>query len=129
MIPCRRATPLFISALQDCDKIIAGDETVLRELLHPEKADLNIGYSLAHAVLKPGHASLPHSMRTSEVYYILQGTGIMHIDDETSHIRASQAIYIPPGSKQYIDNTGDTDLVFLCIVDPAWQKSDEEIVK
>lgn len=52
----------------------------------------------------------------------------MHIDKETAEVREGQAIYIPPNSRQRIRNTGKTGLVFLCIVDPAWKKADEEIL-
>jgi mannose-6-phosphate isomerase-like protein (cupin superfamily) len=38
-----------------------------------------------------------------------------------------QAIYIPPNAKQYIRNTGSSDLKFICIVDPAWRKEDEAV--
>jgi mannose-6-phosphate isomerase-like protein (cupin superfamily) len=120
---------VFIRDLTTCKDIIAGDETVLRELLHPDKADLQIGYSLAHAVVKPGRTTLPHRLKTSEVYYILEGQGMMHIDEERSPVRAGQAVYIPPRAVQYIENTGSTELKFLCIVDPAWRKEDEEIIK
>ena len=97
--------------------------------MHPEKAPLKIGYSLAHATLKRGQASLPHRLKTSEVYYVLAGEGLMHIDGETAAVRAGQALYIPPDSTQHIANTGRTDLVFLCIVDPAWRPDDEAILK
>ena len=118
---------MFIKDLEDCEEFVAGDDTILRELLHPEKADLKLHYSLAHAFVKPGEASKKHVLKTSEVYYILAGEGIMHIDDETAMVQPHQAIYIPPGSTQYIENTGTTDLKFLCIVDPAWQAEDEEV--
>jgi mannose-6-phosphate isomerase-like protein (cupin superfamily) len=118
---------MFIRNLQTCDEIIAGDETVLRELLHPDKADLEIRYSLAHATVKPGQSSKPHKLKTSEVYYILEGEGIMHVNNESAKVRSGQAIYIPPNSVQYIQNIGNSDLRFLCIVDPAWQHEDEEI--
>jgi mannose-6-phosphate isomerase-like protein (cupin superfamily) len=118
---------MFIKNLENCEEFIAGDETILRELLHPEKAELEIHYSLAHALVKPGEASKPHFLKTSEVYYILEGEGIMHIDEEAAQVRVHQAIYIPPGSTQYIENTGSTDLKFLCIVDPPWQAEDEEV--
>ncbi len=118
---------MFIRDLADCPEFIAGDNTILRELLHPDKADINIRYSLAHAVLKPGKTSQQHILKTSEVYYILEGEGEMHIDDETKSAIPGQAIYIPPSSKQFIRNTGIVDLKFLCIVDPAWQKSDEVV--
>lgn len=119
---------MHIKSLQNCDEFIAGDHTILRELLHPDKADLNSRYSLAHAKLAPGKISQPHSLKTSEVYYILEGRGIMHINDETAEVEPNQAIYIPPHAKQYIENVGSTDLIFLCIVDPAWRIEDEEIL-
>ena len=119
---------MFIKKLKDCEEFIAGDDSILRELLHPDKADLDIRYSLAHAVVPPGQTTMPHSLRTSEVYYILEGEGMMHINDETARVRPGQAVYIPPNSRQYIRNNGKTDLVFLCIVDPAWRKEDEEVL-
>lgn len=119
---------MFIKRLHDCPEFIAGDNTILRELLHPAKADLALRYSLAHAVLKPGEASRPHRLETSEVYYILEGGGEMHIDAESEPVRPGDAVYIPPHSVQYIRNTSDTELKFLCIVDPAWRKEDEEVL-
>lgn len=120
---------MFIKDLKDCQEFMAGDDTRLRELLHPDKADLKLRYSLAQAVLPPGGVSLRHSLKTSEVYYIIQGQGLMHINEETARVSPGQAIYIPPQTVQYIENTGDVDLVFLCIVDPAWRKEDEIIIK
>ncbi len=118
---------MFIKNLQDCEEFMAGDNSLLRELLHPDKADLAIRYSLAHAVVKPGKISKPHKLKTSEVYYILEGEGIMHINEESERVQPGQAIYIPPNSRQYIRNTGSFDLKFLCIVDPAWRHEDEEV--
>ena len=119
---------MFIKDLHDCPEFFAGDNTILRELLHPDKADLNLRYSLAHAMLKPGKTSQPHKLKTSEVYYILEGEGVMHIDDETAKVLPGQAVYIPPDSSQFIHNAGNIDLKFLCIVDPAWRKEDEEVL-
>lgn len=119
---------MFVRDLTTCEEIIAGDKTLLRELLHPGKADLQIGYSLAHAQVKPGQTTLPHRLKTAEVYYILEGQGVMHIDEERSPVKSGQAIYIPPRAVQYIENIAHSELKFLCIVDPAWQKEDEEIV-
>ena len=119
---------MFIKDLHDCPEFFAGDNTILRELLHPDKADLNLRYSLAHAMLKPGKTSQPHKLKTSEVYYILEGEGVMHIDDETAKVLPGQAVYIPPDSSQFIHNAGNIDLKFLCIVDPAWRKVDEDVL-
>lgn len=110
-----------------CPIIVAGDKTLLQELLHPTQHNLQLGYSLARATVQTGQQSLPHRLQASEVYYILSGTGLMHIGDEKSSIVAGQTVYIPPGETQYITNSGDQDLVFLCIVCPAWQAEDEEV--
>lgn len=120
---------MFTKDIKNCEEIVAGDETILKEVLHPLKDGLKIRYSIAHAVVKPGKVTLLHRMKTSEVYYILQGSGLMYIDDETEEVESGQAIYIPPSSKQRISNTGNQDLIFLCIADPAWCKEDEEIIE
>jgi mannose-6-phosphate isomerase-like protein (cupin superfamily) len=124
----KKGAAMFIRDLRDCNEFIAGDDTVLRELLHPDKTDLKLGYSLAHATVKPGRMSFPHRLRASEVYYILEGHGLMHIGDETADVRAGQAVYIPPGMVQFIENNGPSALKFLCIVDPAWRQEDEEVL-
>ena len=119
-----------IRRLSDCPEIIAGDNTRLRELLHPDRDYPFDGrYSLAHAIVPPGRTTLKHRLTTDEVYYILQGEGEMRINDETANVRAGDAIEIPPGSVQSISNTGKGNLVFLCIVDPAWQAEDEAVLE
>lgn len=107
--------------------LTAGDKTLLRELLHPAKDPVDIRYSLAHALVLPGNKSTPHRLRTSEVYYILAGSGTMHINAEARRVTVGAVVYIPPGATQYIHNTGTEGLSFLCIVDPAWRVEDEEV--
>jgi len=118
---------MLVQKLNACTEFIAGDGTKLRELLHPDKQPLELRYSLAHAIVQVGQTSAAHSLKTSEVYYILSGTGEMHIDDETQSVEPGDAVYIPPKARQYIRNSGIEPLVFICIVDPAWQKEDETV--
>jgi mannose-6-phosphate isomerase-like protein (cupin superfamily) len=118
---------MLIQKLLDCPEFIAGDSTILRELLHPDKQAIDLRYSLAHAILPVGETSQPHSLTTSEVYYILSGIGEMHIDGEIRAIASGDAVYIPPNAKQFLHNIGDEPIVFICIVDPAWRKEDETI--
>jgi len=119
---------MFIRNLSECAEFTAGDNCILKEILHPGKEPLSIRYSLAHAVVKPGDTTWVHRLKTSEVYYILEGEGIMHIDGESSPVHAGSTVYIPPMASQSITNSCRTDLVFICIVDPSWRKEDEEIV-
>ena len=118
---------MLVQKLNDCVEFMAGDSTRLRELLHPDKQAIALRYSLAHATLAVGETSQPHSLKTSEVYYILSGKGEMHIEDETQLVEPGDAVYIPPDARQFIRSCGDEPLVFICIVDPAWRKEDETV--
>lgn len=118
---------MLVQKLNACAEFMAGDSTHLRELLHPDKQKLALRYSLAHATLPVGQTSQPHSLKTSEVYYILSGSGEMHIDDETQVVEPGDAVYIPPNARQFIHNCGSEPLVFICIVDPAWHQKDETV--
>jgi mannose-6-phosphate isomerase-like protein (cupin superfamily) len=122
---------MLIKDIQNCEYFKALDNAILCELLHPAKEDeaLEIRCSIAHAIVKPGATTLPHKLKISaEVYYTLEGEGRMYIDDESADVHPGQAIYIPPNSKQYIQNTGNTDLKILCIVYPMWRMEDEEVL-
>ncbi|MCB9367249.1 MAG: cupin domain-containing protein [Calditrichaeota bacterium] len=118
----------MIKRLLECEEFTAGDETRLREILHPDKASLALGYSLAYAKVGPGVTSLLHKLRTSEVYYILKGRGKMELEGEETEVGPGDTIYIAPYSTQRITGLGPEDLEFLCIVDPAWREEDEEIL-
>ncbi len=118
---------MFVRNLEECQEFVAGDGTRLREILHPDKQPLELRYSLAQAIVPVGQTSIPHALKTSEVYYILTGIGEMHINQESHLVKTGDTIYIPPQAKQFIRNCGDEPLIFICIVDPAWQQEDEVI--
>jgi mannose-6-phosphate isomerase-like protein (cupin superfamily) len=117
---------MLIKKLRDCKEITAGDRTRLRELLHPGRDVAEIRYSLAAARLAPGRRSQPHRLKTAEVYYLVRGSGVMHIGDEAARVEPGDAVYIPPEAVQWLENTGGGEIEFLCIVDPAWRPEDEE---
>jgi len=122
---------MLIRDLKDCQYRRVMDRSILCELLHPRQGagtgDLRC--SIAYAIVPAGEATLPHRLRTAaEIYYILAGSGRMHISGESEGVSAGQIVLIPPQAVQHIENTGTGDLCFLCIVVPAWQEADEELV-
>lgn len=120
---------MLIKKLNDCQEITAGDNCLLREMLNPGHGDkIESRYSLAWAKVPVGATTWEHAMKTTEVYFILKGNGIMYINDESALVEQHDTIYIPADAKQFIKNTGDTELEFICIVDPAWKKADEIIL-
>lgn len=118
---------MLIVDVNECPQFIAGDGTLLREVLHPTVHGAPIRYSVAHAALGPGRRSLPHRLAGSEVYFILQGHGRIHIESESGEVGAGNVVYVPPKATQFIENTGSGELTFLCIVDPAWNAEGEEV--
>ena len=119
---------MIVKSLRNIAGFKAGDASFLKELLHPAKEPIGIGYSLAHAVVAPGVKTLPHRLKSAEVYFIIEGRGRMRVGEEQAEIEAGQAVFIPPGEIQSIENVGPGDLAFLCIVEPAWRPEDEEIL-
>ena len=118
---------MIIKDIANVTSFIAGDKTIIKEILHPSNDTVDIPYSIAHATVNVGEQSLPHQLKSSEVYYILEGKGEVHIDEEVSIISKGQLVLIPSMASQWIKNIGNQPLKFLCIVHPFW-KAEEEIV-
>lgn len=119
---------MIIKNIQQVKAFTAGDDTTIREVLHPKNDPVSLTYSLAHATLLPGEKSRPHRLlNSSEVYIILQGQGTAFIDGVSKVLGPEDVLFIPADAEQYIVNTGSEELRFLCIVSPPW-KAEEEVV-
>ncbi|MDZ7343434.1 MAG: cupin domain-containing protein [candidate division KSB1 bacterium] len=116
---------MLIKREKNCTEIIANDGCRLRELLHPERDAADISYSLAIAHLDPGKSTYAHYLRQTEVYYIIQGIGRLHIGDEVADGREGDTIVIPVEQKQWLENIGQNVLVFAAIVSPPWRAQDD----
>jgi mannose-6-phosphate isomerase-like protein (cupin superfamily) len=120
---------MLIKKFKNCKEIIAGDNCILREFLNIEHGDkTGCRYSLAWAKVPIGVTTWKHAMKTTEVYFIIKGRGKMYISDEVEEVGTYDTIYIPPNAVQCIENTGDEELEFICIVDPAWRAEDEVVL-
>ena len=107
---------------------VQGDEgTRIKQYFHPHNTLNGINYSIAQFTLEPGKKSKLHKISSSEIYYILEGSGNLKIDEDSHSLEKDDSVYVPPNSKQFIENTGSINLKFLCIVEPAW-KADNEII-
>lgn len=60
-----------------------------------------------------------------QVYYVLEGEGILTLDDTKNLMRPHDYVYVPPGVRHSFTNTGTQGLVFLVITTPA--SDDEEV--
>lgn len=120
---------MFTVSLTERPEFLAGDHTRLRELFHPAKHGLAVGYSLAHGTIAPGGRSLWHALTSAEVYYFIAGCGEFCLGDEVQPIAAGSMVYVPPGARQRVVNTGPDRIEFLCLVEPAWRPDDETVLE
>lgn len=60
-----------------------------------------------------------------QVYYVLEGEGILTLDDTRNLMRPHDYVYVPPGVRHSFTNSGTQGLVFLVITTPA--SDDEEM--
>lgn len=61
-----------------------------------------------------------HAHRIQEqVYYVLEGEGLLTLGREKHLMRPHDYVYVPPGVRHSFTNTGTSGLVFLVITTPA----------
>ena len=120
---------MFVTRLGDCREFLAGDHTVLRELLHPSKHRVRVNYSLAHGRLEPGARSKRHRLTSVEVYYFLAGSGVFWAGETSSPVAAGTLVCVPAGMEQWVENSGREPMEFLCLVEPAWKAEDEDVLE
>ena len=111
----------------EIESIQGNEGTKVKQYFHPHNTLNGIGYSIAQFTLESGKRSKMHKIRSSEIYYILEGKGKIKIDGDIYNLEKDDSVYVPPNSTQFIENSGPTNLRFLCIVEPAW-KADDEIL-
>lgn len=115
------------SARRDAPAYETRDGSLIRELMHPDVHGSH-RQSLAEATLPPGRRTRVHRHgRTEEIYYVLQGGGVITVDDEEQPVGRGDAVLIPPGSWHHITNTGVVDLIFLCCCSPAYHHDDTQL--
>jgi mannose-6-phosphate isomerase-like protein (cupin superfamily) len=81
--------------------------------------------SLAEEILPPGASvGRHHHVWTEEVYYILEGSGVMTVGDETRAVGAGDAVFIPSGQAHTLENTGPSPMTLLLVCGPAYSYDD-----
>jgi mannose-6-phosphate isomerase-like protein (cupin superfamily) len=113
-----------VKNIQDVPAFITKDGSEIRELLAYRNSCIRM-QSLAEAKLPPGASTTAHiHQKTEEIYYILEGQGLMRLEAETRSVGPGDAIAIPPGSLHQITNIGPGILKFLCCCAPGYEHED-----
>ncbi|HJO92509.1 MAG TPA: cupin domain-containing protein [Victivallales bacterium] len=68
----------------------------------------------AYSYQLPNEEVKRHIHKTSDaIYYILKGTGLMTIEDETETIKAGDTIFIPKNAEHEMKNNGSSNLEYM----------------
>ena len=54
-----------------------------------------------------------------QIYYVLEGEGVLTLEGERHLMRPHDYVYVPPGIRHSFTNTGTAGLVFLVVTTPA----------
>lgn len=79
--------------------------------------------SLARCRVEPGVTTQLHELSVHEVYVIEKGDGRMYVGDSAPFtIGPGDTVSISKHTPQRVQNTGDGDLVFLCVCTPRFSR-------
>ena len=84
------------------------------------------GLGFAWVEVDAGATSPAHLHKaTSELYHVVEGSGVMIIDGREHAVAPGDCISIAPGVVHSIKNTGTGPLRFFCATNPAYNPDDD----
>jgi len=117
-----------IKSVKDIKSYITKDNSKIKEIFHPNNSPIK-SMSLAEATVLPGKTTKYHYHKKSdEIYFILQGTGILEIEGKKKKVRENDCILIRAGNRHRIKNIGKNQLKILCFESPAYSHEDTVLV-
>ena len=87
-------------------------------LVHPTNANTRYFDFRISSYQPKGYAEVHVHAVAENIYYILQGKGIVELDGVRHLVGPHTVIHIPPGVHHGIFNTGLQDLVFIVVASP-----------
>lgn len=113
---------MIVNQLRDQTPFTTADGSTIRSILDATNAPVQ-NQSLAEASLPEGAATERHYHKLSEeIYFMLDGRGMMEIDGHEREVGPGDAILIPPGAWHQI--TASTSIRFLCCCAPVYAHED-----
>jgi len=115
----------YIVNWKSLNRIEDGCGGVIYKILDVENSGLK-NVEVAMCIFAPGETARLHFHKEmEEIYFIIDGEGLIELDGAWQRIKAEDCISIPIGVKHRIKNTdADKNLKFLSINSPKWRVSD-----
>lgn len=115
---------MHIRTRTEAEPFTTADGSTIRSLLDRTNAPV-ANQSLAEAIIPAGEATVRHHHRVAEeIYYLLDGTGVMELDETVRRVGPGDAVLIPPGAWHQIRADADAPLRLLCACSPPYDHAD-----
>ena len=112
-----------ITRLQNCEATpvnMEGAKGATRQL-PIGKADGAPNFSIRVFTLEPGGHTPLHVHESEHLNYVLEGKGVAMEGETPREISQGDFILVTPHEKHQYRNTGNTPLVFMCMVPTAYE--------
>jgi mannose-6-phosphate isomerase-like protein (cupin superfamily) len=76
--------------------------------------------------IQPGGEQRLHSHSPEQVYFVLQGRGLMTVGHETGRVGPGDCVFIPSGQPHGLRNDGDSALRYFSAAAPAFDRGQLE---
>jgi mannose-6-phosphate isomerase-like protein (cupin superfamily) len=76
--------------------------------------------SITLVEMAPGGVQRPHAHLPEQMYYILEGFGVMTVDGEEKPVAAGDCIFFPSQATHGLVNSGGTTLRYLSAASPSF---------
>jgi len=77
--------------------------------------------------IKPGGHQRTHTHLPEQVYFILEGSGMMTVEDDRQRVGPGDCIFIPSETPHGLQNDGDVSLTYFSAASPSFNK--EQLLK
>lgn len=113
---------MIVNQLSAQASFTTADGSTIRSILDATNAPVQ-NQSLAEASLPEGGSTERHyHQRSEEIYFILEGSGVMEIDGEQQQVGPGDAILIPASAWHQI--VAVSEMRFLCCCSPVYSHED-----
>lgn len=115
---------MTVNQIAEQEPFTTADGSTIRSILDLTNAPVE-NQSLAEASLPPGGATERHYHKASEeIYFVLEGKGLMEINGKEQEVGPGDAVLIPAGDWHQIETQGESVLRFLCCCAPPYSHED-----
>ena len=90
----------------------------IAQMILDQRTLKEIGF-LAIGRLAPGKELEAHIDPMEEIYFVLNGSGEMRVDDESKTVGPGDAVWIPTGARHSLLNSGQEECIVLVVASPV----------